>query len=252
MTLTNPVAGALLGALALAFAGATVAAEMPITGSSTVANALMLPNEAAIEAQAGVGIQVVANGSGQGLADLLEGRSEMAMISAPLGVTLAKLAEKAPGLAEGADLVAHPMGEVLVAFSVHPSNPVETLTLAEIAGILAGETANWRELGGPDMPIVVVLETAGNGTRSLVEHMLLDGAPVVGNTRVLNNQAQVPGVVAQMPPALGISSVASAAAASVRLLATDGVVAQPLILVTRGAPVGETAALIEAVRRLPL
>ena len=42
---------------------------------------------------------------------------------------------------------------------VHPNNPVNELSLEEIAKIFAGEITNWKEVGGPDKDIhVVVIE----------------------------------------------------------------------------------------------
>ena len=43
-----------------------------------------LPNEEAIEAATGLSLNIVVNGSGNGLQDLAAGRADVAMISAPI------------------------------------------------------------------------------------------------------------------------------------------------------------------------
>jgi len=39
---------------------------------------------------------------------------------------------------------------------VNRSNPVDNLTMEQVAGIFSGRITNWKEVGGPDMKIVVV------------------------------------------------------------------------------------------------
>lgn len=48
----------------------------------------------------------------------------------------------------------------------HPSNPVDTISLEQLAGIYGGRITNWSELGGPDAPIKAFARNEGSGTRS--------------------------------------------------------------------------------------
>ncbi len=47
---------------------------------------------------------------------------------------------------------------------VHPSNPVKGLTRKQIADIYTGAIANWKEVGGPDLAIVVISRDTNSGT----------------------------------------------------------------------------------------
>ena len=235
-----------LASLALSLPGA--ASSVSVSGSTTVASAIMQPHKAEIEERSGLTLDVVANGSSRGVADLVEGRSTIAMISAPLDVTIEKIAKKSPGLLKDADLVGHEIGRTVVAFVVHPSNPVKSVTLDQVTGILTGEVTNWSELGGPNMPIVVVAETSGGGVRSLVESELLDGASVSAELREFPNATQVPAVSLQLPNTFGIAGFDAASAAGAAVLNTDETISQPLILVTLGDPDDETKRVIEASR----
>src|SRR5262249_39702049 len=78
-------------------------------GGSTVSANLLLPKKAEIEKAAGFELQIVGNGSGRGLADLIEGKVKVAMISAPLADEVKSL--KAKGVAvDEAKLKAYPVG----------------------------------------------------------------------------------------------------------------------------------------------
>ncbi len=46
---------------------------------------------------------------------------------------------------------------------VSPRNPVDAVSLNDLARILAGDLTNWRELGGPDAPVVLHLRDRDSG-----------------------------------------------------------------------------------------
>ncbi|NMC01629.1 MAG: PstS family phosphate ABC transporter substrate-binding protein, partial [Chloroflexi bacterium] len=51
-----------------------------------------------------------------------------------------------------------------IAVVVHPSNPVDRLTLQQISDIYSGKITNWREVGGEDRPIVLLSRETNSGT----------------------------------------------------------------------------------------
>src|ERR1700730_15154436 len=129
---------------ALLVLGSIADAEtVSVHGSTSVSNQLLTPHQAEIEHISGQTLDIVANGSGRGLADLAAGKADMAMISAPLEVEVAASDARTFGGLDPARFVAHQVGEARVAFVVHPSNPVTTLTLAQITLILSGKITRW-------------------------------------------------------------------------------------------------------------
>ena len=237
--------------LATAFAGLLAlgsiaqASTVAIHGSTTVSNAVLMPHKADIEKASGETLDIVANGSGRGLADLFAGKTDMAMISAPLAAEAAAANAKAPGSVDPAKLVVHQIGEAKVAFVVNAANPVKQLTLAQIADILSGKITKWSEVGGGDMPIVVVAAGPGDGVRSVVESKLLGGASIPAKVREMPNAPQIAQVAAQMPMAFGVTSAASVRS-GVTVLQTDQTLGQPLSLVTLGPATADATKVIEA------
>jgi phosphate transport system substrate-binding protein len=218
-----------------------------IHGSTTVSNAVLTSHKADIERASGETLDVVANGSGRGLADLVAGKADMAMISAPLESEVAATNAKTPGSLDPTKLVAHQIGQTRVAFVVNPSNPVKSLTIAQIAGILSGKTVKWSEVGGADQPIVVVAATRGDGVRSVVEGRLLAGASFLATARELPNAPQIVQVVGQLPNAFGVTAAGSLKA-GVTALMTDETIGQPLILVTMGPASAGANRIIDAMK----
>lgn len=221
------------------------ASTLSIHGSTTVANAVLTPHKAAIETAAGVTLDIVGNGSGRGLVDLVGGKAGMAMISAPIADEASKINEKTPGAIDLAKLHTYEIGAAQIAFVVHPSNGVKSLTLAQIADILSGRTKKWSEVGGADMPIIVVAATVGDGVRATAEGKLLGGKLITAQIREVPNAPQVGQVVAQLPPAFGVLP-ANSAGSGVTVVQIDKPVGQSLFLVTLGDANADAAKVIAA------
>jgi phosphate transport system substrate-binding protein len=221
------------------------AGQVSLHGSTTVNNMILTPKKAEIEKASGQQLEIVGNGSGRGIADLVAGKAQVAMISAPLEDEVKKLNEKTPGAVDGASLKAHQIGETRVAFAVHPSNTVKSLTNAQLADVFAGKIKNWKEIGGTDQPIVIVAAQPGDGLRAMVEATLIKGASLPGDTRAMSNANQVAKIVAQLPGAIGILAPA-AIDSSVAELRGETSIVQPLILVTMGEETAEIKQVLEA------
>jgi phosphate transport system substrate-binding protein len=177
-----------------------------ISGSTTVNLNVFQPFKAQIETASGVKLEVIANSSGHGVEDLIAGRVDVAMLSSPLTAVAAKINQKQPGAVDTSALKEFKIGESRVAFIVHPSNPVKSLTLPQLKEIFAGNITNWKDVGGADAAIVVVTEGPGGGIRITVEDKLMDGMAVAQQARHVANAPQIPLIVKQLPGAIGSSS----------------------------------------------
>lgn len=98
---------------------------------------------------------------------------------------------------------------------VHPNNKVSGLTLDQITKIFSGQIKNWKEVGGADLPIVLVSREDGSGTRGAFEELvdLLnedDSSKVDANNPVIGNSTgAVIENVSQKEGAIGYASVGS-------------------------------------------
>jgi phosphate transport system substrate-binding protein len=236
-----------IASLVVAFGCSMARAEVvEVHGSTTVSGNLLTPKKAEIEKAAGVELQIVGNGSGRGLGDLIEGKAKLAMISAPLTDEVTSL--KAKGVAfDETKLEAHQVGAAHAVLVTHPSNPVKSLTAEQVADILAGKITNWKDVGGADKGIVVVCETKGGGVRSVIEHEFLAGGEIAAEKREIPNAPQAVQIVAQLDQALGLVSRGSVNDTVVELKTGKDPI-QPLILVTMGEPESDVVKVIEAAK----
>src|ERR1700686_308540 len=133
-----------------------VAETLVVQGSTTFNRRVMEPHQAAIETASGHQLTVIPNKSTPGLVALVEGRAHMAMISAPLQGEIASLQKILPG-SPSDRLRGFEILSTRIAIAVHASNTVRRASMSTIRKILLGEIKNWKELGGADLPIRVVL-----------------------------------------------------------------------------------------------
>ncbi|MGE5505547.1 MAG: substrate-binding domain-containing protein [Actinomycetota bacterium] len=220
------------------------AAELKVSGAAAVANTIVMPNKAALEAETGLTLAVTVNGDGNGLKDLAGGKSDVMMVAAPLAATEESLNKAAPGTVSAAGIQMQQVGAIAIKFIVNPANPVKALSDAQLKAILSGKTANWKEVGGPDQPIMVVAETPGFGTRTNVVSTFLGGTDISANARIVQSMVQVAQVVAQAPFAIGYGNAGSITPAVMVVPGTE--VKQPLGFATKGAPSADAKKFIEA------
>ena len=128
-------------------------------GSDTIVNMAVRWAERFQEAHPDVSIAVTGGGSGTGIAGLINGTVDIANASRQI-----KSTEQESALANGIEPVEHTIARDAIAVVVHPSNPVDRLTLAQVSAIFMGDVTNWSEVGGEDRPIVLLSRESNSGT----------------------------------------------------------------------------------------
>lgn len=95
-----------------------------------------------------------------------------------------------------------------IALIVNPENPVEQLSLSEIADILAGRSTQWSDIE-PSLlgEIQVVFDDEGSSTVQYMRDSLMNGAPFAPNVYAQHSNVEVFDQVAKRKNALGIIGV---------------------------------------------
>jgi phosphate transport system substrate-binding protein len=105
-------------------------------------------------------IQVTGGGSGNGIAALIDGTTQICQASRPM-----KDAEKeALKTKRMLDAVEIPVALDALAIYVHKDNPIKSLTLEQAGKIFRGEITNWKDVGGSAGNIVLYGRESSSGT----------------------------------------------------------------------------------------
>jgi phosphate transport system substrate-binding protein len=135
------------------------AASIQNKGSDTMVNMALAWAEQYQQVQPEVQVAVTGGGSGTGIAALINGTVDMANASRQI-----KPEERNQAEANGIEPVEHVVAGDAIAIVVHPSNPVDELTIPQLSAIFAGQITNWQEVGGEDRPIVRLSRESNSGT----------------------------------------------------------------------------------------
>jgi phosphate transport system substrate-binding protein len=124
-----------------------------------------------------------------------------------------------------ADLVDHQVAVVIFAVIVNKGVGVTNLTTAQIKGIYAGTYTNWNQVGGSNLPIVVVSRPASSGTRATFQKYILGGPEKISGPSSLTTDSTgtVITEVASTNGAIGYAASGPAKANSgVKIISIDG------------------------------
>lgn len=128
-------------------------------GSDTIVNLALAWAERYQGENPDVRISVTGGGSGTGIAALINGTVGIANASRQI-----KSEEIEKAKTNGVDPLEHIIARDAIAVIVNPENPVDKLTLQQIADIYSGKINNWQEVGGEDRPIVRLSRETNSGT----------------------------------------------------------------------------------------
>ncbi|MBP1557427.1 MAG: phosphate ABC transporter substrate-binding protein [Oscillospiraceae bacterium] len=127
-----------------------------IAGSSCMGRMMTAITER-YSAETGVLAQAQLGGTQLGLIALEKGACDIASVSRPLNEEEKEWARSIPIAIDA------------IAVIVHPKNEVNSISVEQLRAIYSGEADNWAQLGGSDMPIVVIGRESGSGTRAAFE-----------------------------------------------------------------------------------
>jgi phosphate transport system substrate-binding protein len=147
-------------------------------------------------------VSVTAGGSGVGIAALVEGNTDLAMSSRDI-----KLEEKIRIRSRGEDFTEIVIGFDALALIVHPSNPVDSLSLQQIKGIFQGTITNWKEVGGRDLPIVPFNRESSSGTYEFFKKVVLSKERF-GKLQTVGANGELAEKVASSPNSIGYVGIA--------------------------------------------
>lgn len=165
-----PFRRALVFAMMFMFAacGRSKQNSIQIKGSDTMVNLGQAWAEKYMEENPGDFVAVTGGGSGTGLSSLVSGSCDCAMSSRNIMDSEIILANK-----KGINPYEIKVALDGLAVIVNPENPVDKLTVDQLAGIFAGTLTNWKEVGGTDERIVLLSREVNSGTHVYFkEHVL--------------------------------------------------------------------------------
>ena len=238
---------AFLISLALCFTAHTVlAGNIVIKGSTTVLPIAQKVSEAYMQQNPDVKISISGGGSGNGIKALIDGSTDIADSS-----RFIKSKEVALAVEKGRYPVPFAVAYDCIIPVVHPTNSIVNLTMEQLKNIYKGKMTNWKEIGGPDRPIVVISRDTSSGTYEVWHKKVMKKERVFPGALLQASNGAIVQAVSKNKNAVGYIGLGYLDKA-VKPLTVNGVkgsvettlsgsypVSRPLFMFTPGWPKGE-------------
>ena len=204
----------LAGMATTASARERLSGTLVITGSSTMAPLIAEMGRLFERKHSGVEVTVYGSNSAKGLSDARRDRNSIGMVSRMLN-------ERERGLR------AFPVAVDAICFIVSSRSSVRSLSRDQLSRIFSGNTGNWRELGGRDEPIRVLLRDDNRSSTKIISEYLHIDIPQLKGVIIPAASAVAIKAIASNSSAIGYVSFAEAYRyagnyGKIRLLAIDG------------------------------
>ena len=223
------------------------AGNIVIKGSTTVLPIAQKTAEAYMKQNPDIKITISGGGSGNGIKALIDGSTDIADSS-----RFIKDKEVALAIKNGQYPVPFAVAYDCIVPVVHPSNNMANISMAQLKDIYMGKIKNWKDIGGPDRPIVVISRDTSSGTYEVWHKKVLKKKRVFPGALLQASNGAVAQAVSKNKNAIGYIGIGYMED-SVKPLTVNGVkgsiettldgtfpISRPLFMFTAGWPKGDT------------
>lgn len=217
--------------------------KLQLEGSTTVGPIAKGFAKVMMQGNADLDISVSMTGSGDGAAAMIDGKCDVACMS-----RMMKAKEFKKAVENEVNPVIHTVAMDGVSVVIHPSNPVDKLSSEQVKKIYTGEVSNWKQLGGPDMEIVVISRDTSSGTYGVFSDKIMGEDKMGKNVSYVKSNSEARDKVKTTKGAIGYIGFGYLGDET-KAIALDGVkptaksiaqgdfpLARPLFMVTNGFP----------------
>ncbi len=223
------------------------AGNLVIKGSTTVLPISQLAVEAYMKANPDVNISLSGGGSSNGIKAIIDGSTDIANASRFIKSKEVNLAHE-----KGVYPVPFAVAYDSIIPVVHPSNNLTNITLAQLKDIYMGKVKNFKEIGGPDLKIVICSRDTSSGTYETWEGKVMNKERVTPAAQVMASNGAIVQAVSNNKHAIGYIGIGYLNS-NVKGMKVNGVegtkestlngtfpISRPLFMFTNGWPTGDT------------
>lgn len=172
--------------------------KIVVHGSTTIHPMLEKVSQAFMKRKKGRYIELRADGSRTGIEDLINGTCDIATSSSPISSQFRKKAQS-----KGILLKEFIFAYDIIVPIVHPTNPVQNLTINQLKGIFTGSIKSWDQVGGKSATIKPVSRDTTSGTREVWQRTITGTDNTPKEQAVRHTNSEVLACVAKNPNAIG-------------------------------------------------
>jgi phosphate transport system substrate-binding protein len=228
-----------------------VQAEVEIilsTGSGPM-DSVINPVKDAFEKESGIKLNILFGSASLAFKQFYKGSSEIGIVGTSFEEILAMMKKENFEVIDPAAFRHVIIGRGMVRTVVNKENPVSKLSKEQLKGIFTGKIKNWKEVGGNDSPIIVVLSTLNPATIGAFKKNILDNESYTKEVLELGHMDELRIAVEVNPEAIaiGTSAILSKSVKQVETLE----VFRPVTLISKGDPSPKVQKFIDFILKGP-
>lgn len=233
-------------AICTTFAGAALGEEIKAGGGGAPIDGYLKPVKEAFENSSGIKLNLNFSSATVAFKQLTAGELDLSTAGLAYEDLLKTAKKESIEVADPGAYVATTIGASKIYTVGNKDNPVKSLSLEQLKGIFTGKIGNWKEVGGNDAPILVVLSSINPATNAAYRKLALGDAPFTADVVDAGRFEDVREKVAANPEAIAFGPV-TMLDASIKALQTPEV-SRPVIVITKGAPAPKVQKLISFIK----
>lgn len=158
-----------------AFASAAPAEELKIGAGAAPTENILKPIRAPFETATGIKLYTISSGPKNALLDLQKGDLDAASAGLSYPDWLSLMKKEGSEVKDPAAFTPVLIGKDKVRVIVNKENTIKSLSADQLQGIFTGAIQSWKDVGGDDAPILVVLGKLTPGTNKMFGDKFLPG-----------------------------------------------------------------------------
>ena len=231
------------------FLPAAYAEEILVSSGSGPLDSVVNPVKNAFEKETGITLTILFGSASLSFKQFYKGISEVAIVGTGFEDILVLMKNEGFEVADPAAYRHVTLGKGMVRTVVNKDNPVSKLSKEQLKGIFTGKITNWKEVGGKNAPIIVVLSTLNPATIGAFRKTILDNEPYAKEVLELGHMDELRGAVEVNAEAISIGTSALLGSGVKQIDTPD--VFRPVTLITKGEPSPKVRKFIDFILKGP-
>jgi len=217
--------------------------EIKIGGGGTPIDGVFKPVKSHFEKASGIAIKLNFSSATLAFKQLIAGELDGSTAGLPYQDLLVAMKSEKLEVLDPAAFQATTLGSSKIFTVVNKENPVGKLSKDQLQGIFSGKIANWKEVGGADAPIIIVLSKINPATNAAFRKIAMADQPYPSDVLDAGRFEDLREKVASTPESIGFGP-GSMLDKSVKVVDTPEI-SRPVNLITKGKPSAKLQKLID-------
>lgn len=225
--------------------GICFAEEIKVSAGGAPADSIIKPIAPYFEKATGDKINLIFGGATISFKVFDRGDSDVTFAGTSFDDLLAALKKEGYEVKDKSIYKPETVGKSKLYIAVNKENPVKSLTGEQIRGIFSGKIQSWKEVGGNDEPIMVVVSTQNPATMGAFKKLALSGDDFVKDNIDTPTFPEMTNTITSNTNAIGFGPFTIGAG---NKFPETPEYSRPVIAVTKGSPSAKVKRLIDYIK----